>query len=61
MSRLPLTFVLIAAATGMVGCATSPAPVASPVDAKYMTAVENAAERTGTRVIWIHPPEKVWR
>ena len=61
MSRLPLTFVLTAALVASAGCATAPAPVGSPVDAEYVASVEKAASRTGTRVIWVNPPDKIQR
>jgi ornithine carbamoyltransferase len=51
--------VLLAVAAALVGagCATL-TPVESDVDEAYVAAVERAAQRYGTQVIWINYPRK---
>jgi hypothetical protein len=50
----------LAATTLAAGCATvgTGAAAQSDVDTAYVAAVENAAKRFGTQVIWVNYPRK---
>jgi hypothetical protein len=57
MKRISLVSAVVALATGCAALGTGPT-AESEVDAAYVAAVENAAKRFGTQVIWVNYPRK---
>ena len=61
MKRTLGVLTAVAAALAGAGCASVQQPAYDPsadIDMAYVAAVENAAKRFGTQVLWINMPRK---
>lgn len=58
MKRILLLLATTVLATGCAALGSGPATPESDVDTAYVAAIESAAKRFGTQIIWVNYPRK---